>query len=259
MSGPVSTEVRGGGEVRRWPRALAALLLALCSGACHRGDPDALWKIVHQQCVPDQREHGAPAPCALVDLSAGEDRGYAVLKDRNGPYQYLLIPTARLSGIESPALLAADAPRYFAAAWEARRFVEQGYGKPLPREALSLAINSKYGRSQNQLHIHIDCVRSGVRDSLRAQLSKIGAGWAPLETPLAGRSYRAMRLSEERFLQLNPFALLAADGAMARHTLVAVGASFEDGTPGFVLLDDSADPWRLDFGHGEDLQSHSCG
>jgi len=244
---------------RRWPGLLLALGLALCGGACHRSDPDALWRIVHQQCVPDQREHGAPAPCVQVELSAGEERGYAVLKDIKGPYQYLLIPTARRSGIESPELLAADAPRYFAAAWEARRFVEQGYGKPLPREALGLAINSKYGRSQNQLHIHIDCVRAGVRESLHAQLPRIGNGWAPLEAPLAGRHYRAMRLSEERFRQLNPFSLLAAaDGEMARHTLVAVGATFEDGTPGFVLLDDRADPWRLDFGHGEDLQSHSC-
>ncbi len=245
---------------RRWPGLLAALLLALLAGACHRKDPSALWRIVSQQCVPDQREHGAPAPCALVDLSAGEDRGYAVLKDINGPYQYLLIPTARRSGIESPELLAADTPHYFAAAWEARRFVEQGYGKPLPREALSLAINSRYGRSQNQLHIHIDCVRKRVRETLRTELPRIGNSWAPLDTPLAGRRYRAMRVSEERFMQLNPFSLVGASGSgeMARHTLVAVGATFEDGTPGFVLLDDRADPWRLDFGHGEDLQSHSC-
>jgi len=246
-------------SARRWPGILALLLL-LPAGACHHGDPDALWKIVSQQCVPDQREHGAPAPCALIDLSAGADRGYAVLKDINGPYQYLLIPTARLNGIESPALLAADAPRYFAAAWEARRFVEQGYGQPLPREALSLAINSRYGRSQNQLHIHIDCVRKRVRETLRTELPRIGNGWAPLGVPLAGHSYRAMRIGEERFLRLNPFSLLGAtaEGEMARHTLVAVGATFEDGTPGFVLLDDRADPWRLDFGHGEDLQSHSC-
>ncbi|XLM23386.1 CDP-diacylglycerol diphosphatase, partial [Chromobacterium piscinae] len=30
-------------------------------------------------------------------------------------------------------------------------------GEPLPRQAVSLAINSQYGRSQNQLHIHISC------------------------------------------------------------------------------------------------------
>lgn len=241
---------------------LAAALALLACSACHRGDPDKLWEIVHGKCVPDQRAHGAPAPCALVDLADGEQRGHAVLKDINGPYQYLLIPTGRVGGIESPELLAADAPRYFVAAWEARSFVEQGYGKPLPREALSLAINSVYARSQNQLHIHIDCVRSDVREALHAQLPRIGMSWAPLDVALSGHHYRAMRVSEARFMQLNPFALLGnpADAAeMGRHTLVAVGATFEDGTPGFVLLDDRADLWRLDRGHGEELQSHRCG
>ena len=246
----------------RFSRGLvAAAFVVLACGACHHGNPDKLWEIVHGECVPDQREHGAPAPCAQVDLADGEQRGHAVLKDINGPYQYLLIPTGRVGGIESPQLLAADAPRYFAAAWQARSFVEQGYGKPLPREALSLAINSVYARSQNQLHIHIDCVRSDVREALHAQLPRIGVSWAPLDVPLAGHRYRAMRVSEERFMQLNVFALLAnpADGTdVGRHTLVAVGATFEDGTPGFVLLDDRADLWRLDAAHGEELQSHSC-
>lgn len=235
------------------------LLLLACAG-CHRPNPDKLWQIVHEQCVPDQREHGAPAPCVQVELADGEARGYAVLKDINGPYQYLLIPTGRLGGIESPELLAAGAPRYFAAAWAARRYVEQGYGRPLPREALSLAINSKFGRSQNQLHIHVDCLRSEVRETLRAQLPKIGSAWVRLEVPLSGHYYRAMRLPEQQFLQANPFALLGEPGGeeMARHTLVAAGMTFEDGSPGFILLDDRADLATLDRGHGEDLQSHSC-
>ena len=38
----------------------------------------------------------------------------------------------------------------------------------MPRDDISLAVNSVYGRSQNQLHIHIDCVRSDVRNALRA-------------------------------------------------------------------------------------------
>ena len=236
-----------------------ALLGALAASACSKGDPDALWKIVHGRCVPDQQQHGDPAPCALVALDAGEQQGYAVLKDRNGPTQFLLIPTAPLSGIESSALLATGAPPYFAEAWQARSFVEHAAQHPLPREALSLAINSRYGRSQNQLHIHIDCLKAEVRDALHAHLGEVGEHWALLDVPLAGRRYRAMRISEAAFDRANPFALLAdAPAGMARHTLVAAGATFEDQTPGFILLDDSADLWRLDRGHGEDLQSHSC-
>ncbi|MET0331942.1 MAG: CDP-diacylglycerol diphosphatase, partial [Dyella sp.] len=49
--------------------------------------------------------------------AGGGLNGYAILKDHHGPAQYLLIPTARITGIESPLLLRAGAPNYFAAAW----------------------------------------------------------------------------------------------------------------------------------------------
>jgi CDP-diacylglycerol pyrophosphatase len=242
--------------LRKTAPSLLCFLAAVAASGCRHSNSDKLWEIVGGQCVPDQRDHNAPAPCAEVNLADG----YAVLKDINGPYQYLLIPTAKVSGIESPELLAPDAPRYFADAWAARKYVEQGYGKPLPREALGLAINSRFGRSQNQLHIHVDCLQREVRQSLRAQLPKIGAEWKRLEIPLMGHYYRAMRMSEPAFLQSNPFALIGQGGAeeMGRHTLVAAAISFEDGSPGFILLDDRADLSTLDNAHGEDLQSHSC-
>ncbi|MDR3415564.1 MAG: CDP-diacylglycerol diphosphatase [Nevskia sp.] len=240
----------------------AVLLLAFACAGCHRTDPDALWKIVHERCVPDQREHNDPAPCVQVELGEGEERGYAVLKDRNGPYQYLLIPTGRIPGIESPGLAAASAPRYFAAAWRARSYVEKGAGHPLPWDALSLAINSEYGRSQEQLHIHIDCLKAEVRMTLHAHLGQIGGQWAPLDVPLAGHRYRAMRLRPDQFEQINPFELLGRSLTTGedpgRHTLVAAGVNFEDGSPGFVLLDDRAGLWPPDRGHGEDLQGHRC-
>src|ERR1700757_2680511 len=95
------------------PRTLGRLLLAAAIivapwGAdigWGRGDSDALWTIVHDQCVPHEQRASDPAPCALVDLSGGGDRGYVVLKDPVGATQFLLIPTARVTGIESPALL----------------------------------------------------------------------------------------------------------------------------------------------------------
>jgi CDP-diacylglycerol pyrophosphatase len=55
---------------------------------------------------PTRRQHDDPAPCATVDLSAGDEQGYAVLKDINGATQFLLIATEQISGIESPAILA---------------------------------------------------------------------------------------------------------------------------------------------------------
>jgi len=221
-------------------------------------NPDALWKIVHGLCVPDEEQHHDPAPCAEVDLAGG----YAVLKDILGKTQYLVIPTAETSGIESPSIIAPDAPNYFADAWRARRFVDKELGHEVPRDMIVLAINSRFARSQEQLHIHVDCIDPDVRATLLQHEGEIGAHWAPFDPPLAGEHYRAMRIAGKE-LKANPFVLLAdgvasAREAMGQHTLVVVGASFAGGAPGFILLDDQADLAAGDRAHGESVQDHSC-
>lgn len=225
-------------------------------------DPDALWNIVHGQCVPDQQQHGDPRPCAEVALTGGVERGYAVLKDRNGATQFLLIPTARVTGIESPALLASDAPNYFAAAWEARSFAEKALGRAIPIEAVSLAVNSELARTQRQLHIHIDCVRADVRGALNAQRAEIGERWSALNEPVAGHRYLAMRVDGDTLAGYDPFKLLAvrvpgASADMGQRTLVVVGTRF-DGRPGFVILAGRVDLLGGDFGAGAQLQDHTC-
>jgi CDP-diacylglycerol pyrophosphatase len=236
------------------PRSLAyaAALLALLTGRA-TADPDALWYIISEQCVPDEQQFHSPKPCALVDLAAG----YVVLKDRDGDTQFLVMPTARITGIESPAILAPDAPNYWQDAWDTRRFVDARAGRELPRDDISLAINSEYGRTQNQLHIHVDCVRLDVRAALQAHADAIGPQWAPFPVPLAGHDYLAMRLAQPEFGASNPFDLLAngvpgARDDMGRYTLVVVG----DPT-GFVLLAGRADG-LANRGSGEELQDHAC-
>lgn len=225
-----------------------------------RADPNALWDIVSGRCVPDQRQHGDPAPCASVDLGGG----WAVLKDLVGARQFLLIPTARVAGIESPELLAPDAPNYFAAAWRARSFVDERAGFTLPRDWVSLAINSEDARTQNQLHIHVDCVRLDVLDALARHAGDIGPTWAPFPVPLAGHGYSAIAVDGEDLDAVNPFQLLA-DGIpgaredMGSQTLVVVGAYLSGGRPGFVILADHVDVAAGDAAGGEALQDHaSC-
>jgi len=235
-------------------------------GASPRGraaDSEALWKIVHDKCVPGEQQNGNPAPCAFVDQREGDAKGYAVLKDIVGTTQYLLIPTARVPGIESDSLLAPDAPNYFADAWRERSFTEQAAGHLLPRQAISLAINSAFGRSQNQLHIHIDCIRTDVAAALQRQLGAIGDSWAPLPEPLADHPYQAIRVLAYALDGANPFALLAdgvpgAREAMGEQTLVVVGAEFADGRPGFIILTDRINPAMGDKASGEELQDHAC-
>ena len=236
--------------------ALYAAILgsaALGTLAARTTDPNALWRTVHDRCVPGARA-GDPAPCAEVDLSDGEARGSAVLKDLVGRTQFLLIPTARLTGIEEPALLAPGMPNYFAAAWQARGQVELRVGHPLPRDAVGLAINSRTRRSQDQLHIHVDCLRPDVRDALRGR--KVGERWQRLPVPLAGTDWLAMRLLGDR-LDRDPFRLLAdgvpgAREAMGNENLVVTGTA-PDEPPGFVLLANTGG-----YGNGESLQDHGC-
>jgi CDP-diacylglycerol pyrophosphatase len=238
--------------------AALGLFVGLLGAVPAHADPNVLWQIVHGQCVPDEQQHGDPKPCAAVDLGGG----FAVLKDINGATQFLLIPTTEVGGIESRALLEPLAPNYFADAWQARSFVEKALGHAMPRDMLSLAINSEQGRTQDQLHIHIDCIRADVRDTLLRDRAKIGWRWAMLDDPLAGHHYRAMRVAGPTLFGHNPFKLLAwgvpgARADMGRHTLVVVGMQFGR-VPGFVILDDQADLAHGDWGSGEELQDHAC-
>ena len=235
---------------------LAAGLALAGLPAC--ADSDALKKIVIDQCVPHQKAGKGPAPCAEVDLKGG----FAVLKDKRGKTQFLLIPATLITGIEDRRTLMPDAPNYFAAAWTARRFTEKLAGKPIPRDAIGLSVNSAYGRSQNQLHIHIDCIRPEVRQALKANDAKIGDIWAPLDVDLAGHRYRAMRL-DGADLERNPFKVLSegdeeAGAGMGRETLTVVGAVFPDGKPGFYLLADRASIANMDSASSETLLDHDC-
>ncbi len=244
--------------MRRAAGLILAVLAFTASIPSAVADPNALWNIVNGQCVPDQQGRGDPAPCARVDLRGG----YAVLKDLVGATQFLLIPTERVAGIESPQVLAPDAPNYFADAWRARTFVEQRAGRALPRDWMSLAINSADARSQDQLHIHIDCVRADVRQELAAHADDIGPTWTPFPAALAGARYRAMAVWEPALDAVNPFRMLAdslpAGQDMGAQSLVAVGASDAFDRPGFVLLTGSADGSETAGGHGEDLQDHEA-
>jgi CDP-diacylglycerol pyrophosphatase len=236
------------------PTCVAALFAALVAPRLAAADANALWHIVGEQCVPNQQQNQSPKPCEQVNLTAG----YAVLKDIVGDTQFLLIPTTRVSGIESPEILAPGAPNYWAAAWRARGFVEDRAHRPLPRNAISLAINSVGARSQNQLHIHIDCIRLDVQTSLREHAAAIDTHWSQFPALLAGHEHLAMRLAQLELGETNPF-LLLADGIpgarddMAHYSLAVVGD-----TDGFVLLAGHASALTGDRGSGEELQDHAC-
>jgi len=227
--------------------------------AAHAADPSALWNITNGKCVPHMRESNDPAPCAIVDLTTG----YVILRDIIGATQFLLIPTTRISGIESPLVLAPDGPNYWDRAWRARLLTENNAGKPLPRDALSLAVNAPGGRSQDQLHIHIDCVKADVRDALAANRDAIVPSWGPFPVKLAGQSWRAYRVDGQNLGTINPFHLLAkgdpeAAADMGKHSLAVVGITWSNKVEGFAVLEGKVDPLAGNLGSGEVIQDHDC-
>ena len=228
------------------PRScLATALLALgmlvgSPGAMAAGDPDALRKIVQRQCVVHWLQSASAAPCDSVYLppSRDLDSGYAVLKDRKGGAHFLIISTRAIGGMESPELLKPGVPNYFAAAWRERGRIAAVIGHPVPRDAVGLAINPKHARTQDQFHIHLECLRADVAAALHRIAVRLGDQWAPMR--IGGTTYQAIRIRGEALGEVDPIRVLAerlpaARESMGDYTLVLAGISFADG-PGFVEL-----------------------
>jgi CDP-diacylglycerol pyrophosphatase len=239
---------------------LGAAFAILALAAPARADRMALWNIVHGQCAPHAEAGQGPAPCERVDLSHGEEAGAALLKDLVGVAQFLAIPTRRVTGIEDPFVLEPAVPDYFAFAWRARDALATRLGHPLPREATIVALNSEFARSQDQLHLHVDCLDASVAVALADYQSAIDETWRPMVAPLKGRLYWVRRVLGDDLAGVRPLNLLAegvpdARAHMALESLAVVGANFA-GKPGFILLADNAE--LTAGGHAEDLQDHDC-
>ncbi len=251
--------ITGTGKMLRFAWLLA-LFVAVAGPKARAANPDVLWHLLSEKCVPGFEATGNPAPCAAVVLPQGSPSGWVLLKDLEGVAQYLLLPTQKITGIEDPAILAPGEPNFFAEAWKARGLVYGRLGHDLPRDATSLVINAPGGRTQNQLHIHIDCVRPEVRQALEASLARFGRSATTIT--LLGHPYRATRLDGSDLAD-NPFTLLAANpdvgpAEMGRHTIAVVGETFPDGHDGFVMLDGTVDFMVGQRGNGEELQDHAC-
>lgn len=205
---------------------------------------DRLRQIVQEQCLAHWLKSKDPEPCVRLSGRASTAAGYAVLADRKGGVHFLLIPTATVSGIESPALRAPGALNYFAAAWEATDVLSLRLGHAVPREAVALAVNHRRARSQDQLHIHMSCLRPAVYETLKGQSDRIGPSWSALT--IGSSEYQAMRVMGAELGAANPFELLAdrlpdARANMAEYTLLVAGMDYKDG-PGFVVLAGRAVP-----------------
>lgn len=238
-------------------RFAAAFAVVFTASACARlatVDSNALWKIVDIRCVPSQEATGTPGQCTVVDL----DKRYVILKDIVGRSQHLLIPTDRITGIESPLLLAPHAKDYWVDAWDSRQYVEHAVARTLPDNELGLEINSPYRRSQNQLHIHIDCMHADVSAAF-ARHAKDAPGQWHWDT-FEGNRYRVMRVTSLADAS-NPFRIVARDNpgeaAMARQTILVTGAGPSAAEDGWLIVNSDID-LKNGSGTAEGFLDHQC-
>ncbi|CCG85481.1 CDP-diacylglycerol phosphotidylhydrolase [Erwinia piriflorinigrans CFBP 5888] len=228
-------------------------LSLFCIALNYNSKSDKLWQIISQQCIPEQQFHGHPEPCRQVNIA----NGYVVMKDQNGPLQFLLMPVAKISGIESQKLQNPATPNFFSEAWRARHFMEEKRGVRIDDSNYSLAINSRWGRSQNQLHIHISCLRPDIRQRLDALSSTLNATWQTHQ--LGEHEYQLRVVTRDEFKRTSPFIRLANELPGARDDMGSYGmavAALGDGKR--VLMVVKRHLLSLNLASAEELQDHSC-
>lgn len=216
--------------------ALAGALIAVTVPARPNrpeADREALWKIVHDRCEFGYRRTGAYAPCTFVD----EQSGTALYKADFDPYQFLLIPLARITGIEDPALRESAGRNYLYDAWAARFLVTARLNNSLPESDVVLTINPKNARTQDQLHIHISCSSPTTSAALRNVDTSEYVGWKQLPIDLGGRRFQGLAVDTKAFESRNLFRdiylKVTADGKKMENASIAVANVAQDQ---FLLL-----------------------
>ena len=164
-----------------------------------------------------------------------------------------------MRGIDDPRIPDAEASGYWRRAWAARRRLETRVGAALPRDAVALAINSVSGRSQDQLHIHISCIRPAFAEALKTLEPRLDETWSTRE--ILDRSWE-VRMSSGEDLDFDPFRLVAgvvakAGSHMAQQTIMVVGAPTQDG-PGFYILTRDTGADVGDLGSVEHMLDERC-
>lgn len=159
--------------------------------------------------------------------------GYAVHNGarRGTPstYDYLLLPTNRVSGIECPKIWQPDALNL----WQ---YARNAALRMPPKTNIALGINSAEGREQDQLHIHISRLRDDAKADIDAQRNRITSDpsqWRTTVIRVLNKDFRALHVPD---LNANPFVLLkdnVATSDMYAQSLLVVPSP----NGGYDLLD----------------------
>ena len=209
-------------------------------------------------CEPNARLTGLPAPCSQVV----RDPGFAVLRAPGERQHFILVPLRPLRGLESPALWQPDQPNWFGWAWRQRWYLSAWGEAPVADAQIALALNAPSGRSQDQLHVHLACLRPALRQQLWQLAPDIDEHWRALPVDLAGSRYQARRLSETQLLAADFFPALARQPPYPlpdpRLSLAVVALPSQDASRQFLLLAGRAGSQSGDQGSAERLLAADC-
>ncbi|MCW0454336.1 CDP-diacylglycerol diphosphatase [Xanthomonas sacchari] len=216
-------------------RAFGVVALALMwlgtALAMYRHHANTLWHLVHRRCEINAWHSGVPVPCRILDPA----QGYALLQDERGRAHAWLVPTRRINGAAKLALQRQDTPNYFWLAWRARGVLSDLLGAPVPDTAVAVVVDAQTLPSQNQLHLHIACLRADIREQLAVAGPYWDAHWNGYW--LKGRRYYLRTLSEAELAMRSPFLRVAEELPGASGNLERYGLALtvlQDGR--FVLL-----------------------
>jgi CDP-diacylglycerol pyrophosphatase len=237
--------------------AAIALLVAAWPALAIALDASALWSVV-RYCSLQNRAIGLPFPCLDV-REDGNGNGYALIRSPGFRSEILLVPTTRITGVEDPRAASPKAALFWRRAWEARDLVARGLGRPLGWRDLGLVVNAKPSRTQDQLHIHIDCVKASIAARIASEAARLGDGWSR-EPSVEGMAMWARRFGEHDLGRVNPLAAVFDGIPEAREDPAAfgvavIGATLGGGARGFVLV---ALRSSRTTGSAETLLDHSC-
>jgi CDP-diacylglycerol pyrophosphatase len=159
-------------------------------------NPNALWNLV--ECC----KQGKDTHCVKYN----PDDVYIVAKDasKSKPEAYLIIPSIKMTGIEDSQTLKTPTLNIWQNGWEVSlkrlKFDESNLG---------LAINSRKSRDQDQLHIHMSCVKSGVFKALEGvKVSSDPTSPTKLQLPPNNNTYAAVLLERSLVGNSSPFKIL---------------------------------------------------
>jgi CDP-diacylglycerol pyrophosphatase len=242
----------GGGQARAQtarPNAQSVPITSRATASCLVAPrPNSLWSLA-QCCARDLKSDPGCRYYSKKDK-------FIILKDnsRVKPDSYMIIPTTKITGIEDKKIFAPPFVDFWAYGWQqAKTYIDR------PAAYTALAINSTTGRTQNQLHIHISCVKPDVAQVLATNAASIGADPATAVQLTLGPDRNTYRVIKVRSLSAadSPYRLVAAmPGAkadMAAQSTAVVGST----TPGsYYVLDTYAH--GANRGSAEELLDQYC-